>query len=283
MVRAINTATGHTAYADASGTITGEVRDPERGRPFTPGRVTLAEHLLWTPRTILQLHTSVCGSHSGDEAKAELVRAYPRCDVCLAELLGEKPAPSLREQIRQGADRRRREGLASSGLQARAPSALSSPPGQLQLTRSNGIHKTCCSLLSPSWVFTKAIPRVRRSATGSHGRRRLAGSWPGLTDLPCSSMGAPNGCAGASDHRPEESPNVGLISYGRLRGPLQALEPPQTGPGLPLIALSIDDLHAVGDECGPRLGASGSSTLRKVSDSLRPRLLRSGSRDRAGI
>lgn len=41
VVRAISTATGRTAYADASGTITGEVRDPGRGAPFTPGRVTL--------------------------------------------------------------------------------------------------------------------------------------------------------------------------------------------------------------------------------------------------
>ena len=41
VVRAIRTATGRTAYADASGTITGEVRDPGRGGPFTPGRVTL--------------------------------------------------------------------------------------------------------------------------------------------------------------------------------------------------------------------------------------------------
>ena len=41
VVRAISTATGRTAYADASGTITGEVRDPDRGGPFTPGRVTL--------------------------------------------------------------------------------------------------------------------------------------------------------------------------------------------------------------------------------------------------
>lgn len=41
VVRAISTATGRTAYADASGTITGEVRDPGRGGPFTPGRVTL--------------------------------------------------------------------------------------------------------------------------------------------------------------------------------------------------------------------------------------------------
>lgn len=41
VVRAINTATGRTAYADASGTITGEVRDPDRGGPFSPGSVTL--------------------------------------------------------------------------------------------------------------------------------------------------------------------------------------------------------------------------------------------------
>ena len=41
MVRAINAATGRAAYADASGAITGEVRTPDRGEPFTPGRVTL--------------------------------------------------------------------------------------------------------------------------------------------------------------------------------------------------------------------------------------------------
>ena len=41
VVRAISTATGRTAYADASGAITGEVRDRDRGAPFTPGRVTL--------------------------------------------------------------------------------------------------------------------------------------------------------------------------------------------------------------------------------------------------
>ena len=41
VVRAIRAATGRTAYADASGTITGEVRDRDRGGPFTPGRVTL--------------------------------------------------------------------------------------------------------------------------------------------------------------------------------------------------------------------------------------------------
>ncbi len=41
VVRAINTATGRAAYADASGAITGEVRTPDRGGPFTPGRVTL--------------------------------------------------------------------------------------------------------------------------------------------------------------------------------------------------------------------------------------------------
>ncbi len=41
VVRAISSATGRTAYADVSGTISGEVRDPDRGGPFTPGRVTL--------------------------------------------------------------------------------------------------------------------------------------------------------------------------------------------------------------------------------------------------
>ncbi len=41
VVRAINTATSRTAYADASGTITGEVRTSGRGGPFAPGRVTL--------------------------------------------------------------------------------------------------------------------------------------------------------------------------------------------------------------------------------------------------
>lgn len=41
VVRAISTATGRTAYANVSGTITGEVRGPYRGAPFAPGRVTL--------------------------------------------------------------------------------------------------------------------------------------------------------------------------------------------------------------------------------------------------
>jgi len=41
VVRAINSATGRTAFADASGAITGEVRYPGRGGPFTPGSVTL--------------------------------------------------------------------------------------------------------------------------------------------------------------------------------------------------------------------------------------------------
>lgn len=41
VVRAISTATGRTAYADASGTITGEVWNPDRGGPFARGRVTL--------------------------------------------------------------------------------------------------------------------------------------------------------------------------------------------------------------------------------------------------
>lgn len=41
VVRAISTATARTAYANASGTVMGEVRDRDRGGPFTPGRVTL--------------------------------------------------------------------------------------------------------------------------------------------------------------------------------------------------------------------------------------------------
>ena len=41
VVSAVRAATGHTAYAEASGAIMGEVWDPVRGAPVAPGRVAL--------------------------------------------------------------------------------------------------------------------------------------------------------------------------------------------------------------------------------------------------